>query len=102
MARVIRGQGDSVQPGRKPSEIISSCSLDIVEIIGGSLTITCDLPVEHQPELFEDLGERALTYFVEGIKALHGEQPALPQGYDKGVLLALRDGGNCSTTELRL
>ena len=68
-------------------------SLDIVEIRGGSLTITCDLPVESQPELFEDLGEKALTCFVEGIEAVRGEQPAMPQGYDKGVLLALCDVG---------
>lgn len=93
VARVIRGQGVSVQPGRKPSSIKGSCSLDIVEIRGGTLTITCDLPVESQPTLFEDLGEKALSCFVEGIEAVRGEQPAMPRGYDKGVLLALRDGG---------
>jgi hypothetical protein len=93
VARVIRGQGVSVQSGRKPSSIKGPCSLDIVEIRGGSLTITCDLPVESQPELFEDLGEKALIYFVEGIEAIRGEQPAIPRGYDKGVLLALREGG---------
>jgi hypothetical protein len=93
VARVIRGQGVSVQPGRKPSSIKGSCSLDILEIQGGSLTITCDLPVESQPELFEDLGEKVLTCFVEGIEAVRGEQPAMPRGYDKGVLLALCDVG---------
>ena len=57
----------------------------------------CDLPVESQAELFEDvnedLGEEALTSFVEGIEAVGGEQPAMPRGYDQGVLLALREGG---------
>jgi hypothetical protein len=93
VTRVIRRHGGSVQPGRKPLSIKGSSSLDIVEIRGGSLTITCDLPVESQPELFEDLGEKALICFVEGIEAVRSEQRAMPRGYDKGVFLALRDGG---------
>jgi hypothetical protein len=97
VARVLLGQGISTQPGRKPSEVIRSCSLDLVEVRGGSVAMICDLPIQSQAELFgdgnEDLGEEALRSFVEGIEAVRGEQPALPRGYDKGVLLALRDGG---------
>jgi hypothetical protein len=93
VARVLRGQGISVRPGRKPSNIKNTCSLDIVEIKGGSLTIICDLPVEGQPEMFEDLGEEALAAFVEGIEAVGGQQSTLPKGYEKGVLLALRESG---------
>ena len=85
------GQGVSIQPGRKPSEIKRSCSLDIVEGRDGSLTVICDLPVQSQAELFEDvsedLGEEALASFVKGIEVVGGQQPAVPRGYDQGVLL---------------
>ncbi len=97
VARVLLGQGISTQPGRKPSEIIRSCSLDLVEVRDGSVTVICDLPVQSQAELFEDitedLGEEALTSFVQGIEVVGGQQPAMPRGYDQGVLLALREGG---------
>jgi hypothetical protein len=97
VARVLLGQGGSIQSGRKSSEIKRSCSLDIVEIRDGSLAVICDLPVQSQAELFEnlseDLGEDALTSFVEGIEVVGSQQPAMPRGYDKGVLLALREGG---------
>jgi len=97
VARVLLGQGVSIQSGRKPAEIKRSCSLDIVEIRDGSLAVICDLPVQSQAELFEnleeDLGEEALASFVEGIEAVGSQQTVMPRGYDKGVLLALREGG---------
>jgi hypothetical protein len=97
VARVLLGLGVSSQSGRKPSEIKRLCSLDIVEIRDGSLAVICDLPVQSQAELFEniaeDLGEEALTFFVEGIEVVGGQQTTMPRGYDKGVLLALREGG---------
>jgi hypothetical protein len=97
VARVLLGQGISTQPGRKPSEIKLSCSLDIIEVRDGSVTVICDLPVQSQAELFEDiaedLGEEALTSFVQGIEVVGGQQLAMPRGYDQGVLLALREGG---------
>jgi hypothetical protein len=97
VARVLLGQGVSPQPGPKPSEIKRSCSLDLVEVGEGSVAVICDLPVQSQAELFEDvnedLGEEALTSFVEGIEAVGGQQLAMPRGYDQGVLLALREVG---------
>lgn len=97
VARVLLGQSVGTQPGRKPSEIKRLCSLDIVEVKNGSLTVICDLPVQSQSELFkdvtEDLGEEALASFVKGIEVVGGQQPAMPRGYDEGVLLALRGGG---------
>jgi hypothetical protein len=97
VARVLLGQGASTQTGRKPSEIKRSCSLDIIEVRDGSLAVICDLPVQSQVELFEDvsedLGEEALTSFVKGIEVVGGQQQAVPRGYDQGVLLALREGG---------
>ncbi len=105
VARVLLGQGVCIQSGRKPSEIKRSCSLDIVEIRDGSLAVICDLPVQSQAELFEnleeDLGEEALASFVEGIESVGSQQTIMPRGYDKGVLLALREGASCSTMGLR-
>ena len=46
VARVILGQGVSTQSGRKPSEIIRSCALDLVAVRDGSLTVICDLPLQ--------------------------------------------------------
>ncbi len=93
VARVLSGQSVSVQPGRKPTEIQSACSLDIVEIKGGSLTVICDLPRQPQESLYEDLGEEALTHLISGISVFESNQAQMPQGYDKGVLLSWREGG---------
>ena len=106
VARVLLGQGISTQPGRKPSEIIRSCSLDLVEVRDGSVAVICDLPIQSQAELFEDvaedLGEEALTSFVEGIEGVGGQQLAMPRGYDQGVLLALFvRAESCSSMGLR-
>jgi hypothetical protein len=93
VARVLSGQSVSVQAGRKPTEIQSACSLDIVEIKGGSLTIICDLPLQPQETLYEDLGEEALTHLINGINVFESKQAQLPPGYDKGVFLSWREGG---------
>lgn len=94
IGRVLLGQNTSIRRGRKPAEIERACALEIVEVRGGSLTMTCDLPQEEQTSLIGHLGEEALTSFVQGIEAIDSQQrPYMPKGYDKGVLLALREGG---------
>lgn len=94
IGRVLLGQDTSVRPGRKPAELERACALEIVEVKGGSLTMVCDLPQEEQTSLLGHLGEEALTSFVQGIEAIDSQQrPYMPKGYDKGVLLALREGG---------
>lgn len=100
IGRLLLGQSTSVQPGRKPSQIEQACTLEIVEIRGGSLTMVCDLPEERQDSLLEDLGEeedlgeQALISFVQGIEAISSQHYSyMPKGYDKGVLLALRESG---------
>lgn len=92
-ARVLLGSSSSIQSGRKPAEIRNACALDIVAVEGGSLTLTCDLPVKQQVEIFDDLGEEALVSVVNGISVLASPLESLPKGYDKGVLLALREAG---------
>ena len=93
VARVLLGQSESVQAGRKPADIAKACSLDVVGVGAGSFTLTCDLPYDRQTDLLPDLGERALICLVEGIEAIGKNGEVLPQGYDKGVLLALRESG---------
>ena len=94
IGRVLLGQNTSVRRGRKPAEIEKACTLEIVEVKGGSLTMVCDLPQEEQTSLLGNLGEEALISFVQGIEAIDSQpRPYMPKGYDKGVLLALREGG---------
>ncbi|MCL5960737.1 MAG: hypothetical protein M1358_15790 [Chloroflexi bacterium] len=93
VGQVLLNESDSSRRGRKPAEVRGRCSLDLVEIRGGSLTLACDLPAQNQLSMFDDLGEKALTHLVQGIAAIGGADPALPKGYDKGVLLALREAG---------
>lgn len=71
------------------------------------LSIVCDLPIEIMPKTAEqlrlfdksaaeakrELGERTLEAFVQGISIVGDETSELPHGFDKGVLLALREGG---------
>lgn len=45
VAYVLLGQQERARVGRKRLEIRNACSLDIVAITGGSLTVVCDLPV---------------------------------------------------------
>lgn len=96
VARVLLGETESMRPGRKRTEIKSGCALDIVRIDPGSLSVLCDLPFQDQhsfPFMTDDLGEEALAAFVDGISLLENSQAPLPKGYDKGVLIALRESG---------
>ena len=93
VARVLLGQSQSVQAGRKPTDIAKACALEIVSVGPGSLTLVCDLPHDSQADMFPDLGEQAVTCLVEGIEIIGRTGDALPRGYDKGVLLALREAG---------
>src|SRR3990170_222386 len=93
IALVLSGQDLSLQKGRKPAEVERSCALDVVAISPGSVSITCDLPSMGQHRPFDDLGEEAVRAFVQGIGSIGNPEESLPRGYDKGVLLALREGG---------
>jgi hypothetical protein len=90
------GGSDSLVRGRKPSEIGAECTLDIVSVQGGgSVTVLCDLPPLNQQRLpgYDDLGETAVRALVEGIGVITETPTSVPAGYDKGVLLALREFG---------
>jgi hypothetical protein len=91
--------GTSLKRGRKPAEIAEACALDLVSMNEGSLALAFE-PRRQSPEQLkifpaaDNLGERALACLVEGLSHL-GNGAAdveLPRGYDRGVLMAVREG----------
>lgn len=107
IGRILSGEAFSLTPGPIPRDVKEACTLEIVSIQSGSLSLVCDLPVEIAPRtpeqlsLFDEssadakrvLGERSLEAFVQGISHVGEDSSSLPQGFDKGVLLALRESG---------
>jgi len=100
LARVgtVLSGGTSLRRGRKPTEIAEACSLDLVSMTDGSVALAFEprVPSSEQAKLFtaDSLGERALGCLVDGLAHLSNEatEMELPRGYDRGVLLALREG----------
>ena len=100
LARVgtVLSGGTSLRRGRKPAEIAEACSLDLVSMTDGSVALAFEprVPSPEQAKLFpaDSLGERALGCLVDGLAHLSNEatEMELPRGYDRGVLLALREG----------
>lgn len=90
----LSGKDSSAQAGRRRSGIRNVSSLEVVSIGKGSVSITLDLPQKQQGELYDDLGEQAVGLFVEGIRLMSNGSNEVPNGYDKGVLLALKESGN--------
>ncbi len=105
IGRILSGESFSLTRGPIPKEVRDACTLELVAIEPGSLSLTCDLPLRsdssgsQQLTLFQGngeircLGERALEAFVHGIESVGNSDARLPEGFDKGVLLALREGG---------
>lgn len=90
----LSGKDSSVKPGRKKSSVKKISSLEIVSVGKGSISVSLDLPEKQQGELYDDLGEQAITLLVDGIKMLSNGVNDMPNGYDKGVLLALKESGS--------
>lgn len=57
--------------------------------------MTLDLPILPQKVLptYEDIGEEALRALISGLNGLSVDFASLPEGYDDGVLMALREAG---------
>lgn len=101
LARVgtVLSGGASLKRGRKPAEIAEACALDLVSMTDGSVALAFE-PRRQSPEQLkifpaaDNLGERALGCLVEGLSHLgNGTADAeLPRGYDRGVLLSVREG----------
>ncbi len=95
VALVLLGAPYSVIRGRRPAEVEAACNLQLAGLMaGGSMTVECELlPPGPQRSLFGDLGQQGIECLVAGIHALEEDAGVLPAGYDRGVLLALKDAG---------
>lgn len=105
IGRILSGESFSLIPGPVPKDIKEACTLEMVSISPGSLSLVCDLPINiataERPTLSTHgesngslkLGERSLEALVLGISLVGSDTKHLPEGFDKGVLLALRESG---------
>jgi len=95
VALVLQGSAESQRAGRRPQDIRSAISLDIVEVTHGSPSAVIRFersePQASIPDT--DLGLDAFEKFVHGLSVLTASGDAYPPGYDAGVLLAIRDAG---------
>lgn len=79
-------------PGRLPREIESACSLEVVTLNSGSLSLTLALPdPSPQASLFEDPGEEALELLVDGLAQVGRSEETWPEPLDFGVIEPLLD-----------
>ncbi len=90
-------QTPSTAKGRRADEVVTALSLDLVGFTHGSPAAVAYLersPGQSLMEPFEqDLGELTYKTLVEGIDSVANGGDALPQGFDLGVLMKLRDMG---------
>jgi len=92
---VLASDADSVHYGRRPSEIAEDVALDLVQLTHGSPSVVLGLE-RRQTELAVpgiDLGDEILERAIGGLGAVQTADGSLPQGYDRGVLMAWRDAG---------
>lgn len=85
--------GSSLRVGRpqKVTQIMSA--LEVVAIKSGSFDMALDLRREEQKLLPGfDIGILAVEKLINGLNVISKDAP-LPEGYDQGVLLALREAG---------
>src|SRR5712692_10500725 len=92
---VLQGSAESQRAGRRPQDIRSAISLDVVEVTHGSPSAVIRFE-RSEPQVSipdTDLGLDAFEKFVHGLSVLISNGEAYPAGYDAGVLLAIRDAG---------
>ena len=84
--------GTGIRVGRPPRTIQLLSALEIVSTSPGSFAVDLDLRRPHPllPEF--DVGETAVGKLVAGLPAVQEDTP-LPEGFDDGVLTALREAG---------
>jgi hypothetical protein len=89
IALVLAG-GRGMRRGRRPAGIERLTRLEVVALRRGSVELGLDLRREQETLAGMDVGRQAAHLLVDGIGALR-EREALPQGWDAGVLIALRE-----------
>ncbi|MGE5591899.1 MAG: hypothetical protein ACM3ZA_14995 [Bacillota bacterium] len=93
VARVLTGEERSVRRGKKPKSVEASCTLEVVAFQPGSFQLALDLPRDQLQFQEIDLGVQALEHLIGGLVEVAGNAPALPVGYDAGVLISWREAG---------
>ncbi len=79
-------------PGRLPREIEAACSLEVVSLDRGSLSVTLALPEpSDQASLFDDPGEEALALLVDGLGQIEQLTESWPEPIDQSVIESLLD-----------
>jgi len=93
--RVLQGDSESVRPGPQPSSITDEVSLDLVLLTHGSPAAVLGFQRRQtEPSLpAMDIGLDILDKTISGLSAVQGQDEALPDGCDIGVLMAWRDMG---------
>lgn len=86
---------DSTRKGPKPKDLKSIVEIDLVEITHGSpSTLLCfDKRMEQAWLLGEEIHLQIFETFLKGLKQAQTPNEVLPNGFDRGVLFALRDMG---------
>ena len=79
-------------PGRLPRDIEAACSLEIIALEKGSLSVTLALPEPpDQATFLPDAGEEALSVLMDSISTLTDADTAWPEDLDVTILEPLLD-----------
>lgn len=82
----------SIRRGRPPKTIQILSALEIVSVKKGSFSMGLDLRRNGQQFPGWDLGEQAVDVLMLGLRIMQ-KNGELPEEYDTGVMIALRDAG---------
>lgn len=93
--RVLTGSAESVHRGQPPRNIKEEVALDLVLLTHGSAAAVLgfDRKQTESRLLNMDFGMEILEKSLLGLAEVQGAGEALPEGYDRGVLMAWRDAG---------
>ena len=85
--------GTSLRIGRPSRAFQIASALEVVAIGRGSFDLALDLRRDEQQQLPGfDIGIQAIDRLMAGLKVITPDSP-LPEGFDQGVLMALREAG---------
>lgn len=85
-------RGESIKSGRPFKKVQSLSALEIASVKRSSFTIELDLRRNGQQFPGWDVGEQAIDILLRGIESIQEGKP-LPNEYDHGVLIKLREAG---------